>query len=332
MKSTRFTLMASIALLAFSTFASSAQAQVPRTFVSVQGKDSNSCDIPEKACRSINAAIAKVQAAGEVVIVDSGTFQPFTANKSVTVVAAPGAQAGISVSSGIGAAVSAGATDTVILRGLTLNAVGGSDGIVFMSGAALHVETCVINGFSSNGIAVGPGGNFFARNVTVRNNAGGGILLSPFGTGPLTASLENVIVDGNGTGINIQSNALQNPVRVTIRDSVVAGNKFLGIVAGTPPGSGATAEVIIDNCKMTGNLSGPVAGLGTTMSVSNSVITHNGSGINTFPGSTVYVSNTTITHNATGLLINGGSLLSRGNNTVESNTIDGAFNGTIIAK
>ena len=110
MKSASFTLIASIALLAFSMFTSSAQAQVPRTFVSVQGKDSNSCENPDKACRSINAAIAKVQAAGEVVIVDSGTFQPFTANKSVTIVAAPGAQAGISVSSGIGAAVSAAET------------------------------------------------------------------------------------------------------------------------------------------------------------------------------------------------------------------------------
>jgi hypothetical protein len=310
--------------------ASAAEAQAPQTFVSAQGKDSYPCDNPDKPCRSINAALAKVQAAGEVVILDSGAFQPFTVNKSVTVAAAPGAYAGISVPTGTnaGIAVSADPTDTVVLRGLTLNGMGGIVGIAFMSGAALHVEGCVVNGLSSTGITTGPGGaKFYARDVTLRNNAGGGILLNAFGAGPLVASLENVRVDGNGTGINIQSNT-----RVTIRDSVVAGNKFLGIVAGTPPGSGATAEVIIDNCKMTGNLSGPVAGLGVTMSVSGSVITHNGSGINTFPGSTVYVSATTVTHNVNGLLINGGSLLSRGNNTVEANMTDGSFTGSFAAK
>ena len=322
----RLALTASIVLLAFSAFASMAQAQVPRTFVSVQGKDTNTCESPEKACRNINAAISKVQAAGEVVIVDSGTYQPFTVNKPITVVAASGAQVGISVSSGIGATISVGGTDSVILRGLTFNGSGGTDGIVFMSGAALHLESCIVNGFSSNGIALGPSGNFFARDVTVRNNAGGGILLSTVGAGSITASLDRIRVDGNGTGINIQSN-----VHITMRDSVVAGNKFLGIVAGTP-GGGATAEVNIDNCKITGNLSGPVAGTGATISVSNSIITHNGSGVNSFPGGTILVSNTTITNNGTGVLITGGSILSRGNNTVEANTVDGSFNGTIVAK
>ena len=321
----KFTLLLSIFALAFT---STAEAQVSRTFVSVEGKDNNTCDAPEKACRDIQAGITKVQAGGEVVILTSGSYQPFTINKAVTVVAAPGAHVGVNATSGNGVTVNAAASDVVVLRGLTFNGLGGIVGIQFMSGGALLVENCVTSGFSAHGIGANASGRFFAKDTITRNNTGSGIFISA-NSGMITASLERFRVENNGTGLNIQDN-----VRLTISDSVVAGNNFLGIVAGG--NAGTTREVAIENCRITGNLSGPVAGGGdgtTLMSVSDSTISNNsGAGINSFPNGIIRVSNTTVVHNGTGLLVNGGSILSRLNNTVEANTNDGSFTGTFAAK
>jgi hypothetical protein len=110
--------------------ASLAEAQVNRTFVAADGKDNASCETPEKACRSIQNGIAKVQAGGEVVIVSSGSYQPFEINKSVTVAAAPGVIAGITTTSGNAVLITtASASDTVVIRGLTLYGAAGLHGM-----------------------------------------------------------------------------------------------------------------------------------------------------------------------------------------------------------
>lgn len=112
----------SLTLIVFSlVFSSIAEAQVPRTFVSVLGSDNFSCNTPILPCRNIQAAITKVQAGGEVVIVTSGSYQPFAVNKAVTVLAEPGVHVGINATSGNGITINAAAADVVVLLGLTLN-------------------------------------------------------------------------------------------------------------------------------------------------------------------------------------------------------------------
>lgn len=306
--------------------APAAAAQAARTFVSAQGNDGFTCDTPSKPCRNIQAGITKVQAGGEVVVITSGSYLPFTVNKAVTVAAARGEHVGISFPSGAGVLISAGSADVVVLRGLTFNGPGVSlpVGVQFFSGGALYVEGCVINGFTDGGGMGAATGKLYVRDTVISNNGGGLSIL-----GPVTASLERVRVVNNFTGIG-----MQNGARVAIRDSVIAGQVALGIVGGPTP-AGTAVEVSIENCQITGNGSGPVAGGGdgaTVMSVSNSVITNNGTGINSLPNGIIRVSNTTVVHNMTGLLITGGSILSRGNNTVEGNATDGSFSGAFTAK
>ena len=67
-----------------------------RAFVSTTGNDANPCSLVAP-CRSFQAAINTVTAGGEVIAVDSGGYGSFTVDKSVTVSAAPGVHAGISV-------------------------------------------------------------------------------------------------------------------------------------------------------------------------------------------------------------------------------------------
>lgn len=307
-----FALNAVVVCALFLMFTSVAQAQVPRTFVSVFGHDSNPCDHPIRPCRNIQAGITKVQAGGEVVVISSGSYQPFTVNKSVTVVAAPGEHVGISVSSGHGAVINAGATDSVTLRGLTFNWIGGSNnnGIEFNAGAVLHVESCVVNGFPGAGI-LSNAPKLFVKDTTVRDGGNfAGIALGA-SSGIVTASIENCRVEGlgiAGIGILAGDNSM-----VTIRNTVSSGNGT-GFQA-DPNTVGATVEMNLENCVAANNSFAGIFADGT-------------------PGTSIIrVSNTTVTNNNIGLNFTpGGSILTRGNNTVEGNTQNRSFTGTFAPK
>jgi hypothetical protein len=232
-------------------FTSSIEAQVSRTFVSTFGSDGNPCDHPIRPCRNFQAGIMKVQGGGEVVIVTSGSYQPFTVNKPITVAAAPGEHVGISVSSGHGAMINAGPTDSVTLRGLMFNWTGGSNnnGIEFNAGAALHVEGCIINGFPGAGILSNAPSKLFIKDTTVRNggNFSGIFMGAPSGT--VTVSIERSRVEGLGTtGIGILAG---DNSRVTIRDTISSGNGT-GFQA-DPQTINGTVEMTLENCVATNN-------------------------------------------------------------------------------
>src|ERR671934_1739865 len=102
-----------------------ALATIRRTFVSTSGSDANPCD-RATPCRSFGAAIANTTAGGEVIVLDSGGYGPVTITKAVSIIAPPGIYAGITALSGDAIDVSAGTSDKVTLRGLTLNGIGGN--------------------------------------------------------------------------------------------------------------------------------------------------------------------------------------------------------------
>jgi hypothetical protein len=127
-----------------------AGAVVQRTFVSGQGSDANPCSIAAP-CRSFAAAIAQTVSGGEVVVLDSAGYGPVTITSAVSITAPPGIYAGVSVSSGDGVVINAGASDRVVLRGLNIVAIPGVPvaAIRFLSGGALVVEGCNVTGMPS---------------------------------------------------------------------------------------------------------------------------------------------------------------------------------------
>src|SRR5919108_688209 len=111
-----------------------------RTFVSAEtGNDANPCT-RTAPCRNFAAAIAQTAAGGEVVALDSGGYGPVTIGSAISLVAPTGVYAGITAFSGNAVTVSAGSSDVVTLRGLTLNGLGGSTGIAFDTGGTLYVQ------------------------------------------------------------------------------------------------------------------------------------------------------------------------------------------------
>jgi nitrous oxidase accessory protein NosD len=319
MKKFSLTLTSLFFLFALSILAPTCQAQVVRTFVSSLGSDAFACTSPLLPCRNIQSAITKVQAGGEVVVLDSGNFQPFVVNKAVSIVAAPSAHPGMSVTSGAGITVSAGSNDVVSIRGLSIISQGGSRGVHFQSAKALQVENCTISGFTplptdccTDGILSTTPSILVVKNTIVRNNFNGIRIFSS-----QSALIENSRFEENTNGLWAEEAA-----RATISNSIVVGNGS-GITSFSNPASSATApaEITVENCRVIGN------GLGI-----NSI---GKAGDNTIIWTLIRVSNTTITSNTQGLIVGtagSGRLFSRGNNTVEGNNIDGAFTDIYVAK
>ena len=283
--------LGSVLLLAL--HASTSVAQVPRTFVSGLGNDGNPCS-RTAPCRTFGQAITGTSSGGEVIALDSAGYGPFTISQAVSIIAPPGVYAGISVFSGNGITINAGASDTVILRGLTVNSQGSTgDGIVFNSGGTLHVENCTLSGGTSTKGLLSLGGTTEVKDTVVRGY-GAGILI----TGISMGVVDHVRLEGNITGL-----AATNGAKVTVRNSVSCGNQGTGFLAFCD--SLNPAELNIENCVASNN---PGIGVGTLI-------------MGTIPP-TVRISGSTVTDNGTGLRNNGGALLSRGNNTVEGNVTD----------
>jgi hypothetical protein len=300
MKAIRFALRS---FLFVALFAHVSQAQ--RTFVSGLGNDSNPCS-RTAPCRTFAQAVSQTPAGGEVIVLDSAGYGALTGvnsiTKSIAIIAPQGVYAGVSVPSGDGIDINAGASDTVILRGLTLKShgsMGAPDyGINFLNGATLHVESCVVDGFPGYGIRCITGGasRFEVKDSIMRGNLGTAIFVS----GTTSAAIDQVRFEGNDTGLDAEDGA-----KVTVRNSVASNNRNGYIVHSN---GALDAEINIESCTASNN---------TNEGINSQSF---GTGI-----ATVRVSNSTVTDNHVGMhnpATSQGLMLSRGNNTVEGNGTD----------
>jgi hypothetical protein len=322
--------------------------QVNRTWVSgAFGDDANPCS-RTAPCKTFTAALGLTPPEGEIDVLDpggdttntpgdGGGFGAVTITKSVSIVAV-GVVAGVLVNGGNAITVSAGSTDVVVLRGLTLDGSsgGGLSGIQFNSGAALHIEDCTINSFGTgiqikpsaasqifikntvvrnsstangdgNAIEVVPSGGqtqVFIQDTIVGNNGGTGISLAPSGSAAVTASLDNVRIEKNSAGVVANDN-----VEVSVRNSVSAGNGSSGFAASSS--------------------SGPAV-----INVKSSMASGNAAGINSNGAkSTIDLSRVTVVNNSVGLSSSGGGhIASFGNNKITNNGTNGAPTKTISQK
>jgi len=283
-------------------------------YVSLNGVDAGTCPGPTP-CRTVNYALSQIGSGGIVVILDSGTYAPFTVDTPAQVFTAPGAHAQINVT-GNGSGVTINTSGLVVLRGLaikggatSINGIGASLGDV----ANIQIEDCSITGFSRGIFFESRSGTFSIKNTTARD-CGSGIYLNgtsevlptadptPPPSAFMRVLIEQCSVEGNNSGVS----AL-NAVWVTIRNSVAAANKrgFRASVNGKV----YTAAI---------------------MMIENSIAANNDIGVYgnaVIGGATIYVSNSMITSNDKGLVADLGSLIyTRQNNTVASNGPGGSGN------
>ncbi|MDQ3652560.1 MAG: hypothetical protein M3458_20255 [Acidobacteriota bacterium] len=149
----RFTVNAVAVVIFTLAFASLAQAQATRTWVSGVGDDVNPCS-RTAPCKTCAGAISKTAAHGEISTLDPGGFGAVTITKSMTIEGTTGQGYGsilASLTNGVivnDSLTASPNTIIVTLRNLSINGAGnGTNGIRFLSGKAVPVENCQIFGF-----------------------------------------------------------------------------------------------------------------------------------------------------------------------------------------
>jgi hypothetical protein len=274
---------------------------IQRTFVSTSGSDSNA-GTEASPCRSFQAALARTAPGGEVVALDSGDYAPFVIDRAVTVAAAPGAYAAISVSSGDGIYVRARGSDAVVLRNLFLTGVGGRHGIFFETGGSLDLELVTATGFAGRGLrmtAVNAAASLVVRECVFRANSAGVVVNGSTG-GAIRVQIERTRADRNrdngfwflggvrgtvrnasaahnaGSGFFFQPEAV-----VAMFDSVADGNAN-GVAVMSP---GTQVQVTLAGVVLANNVSlGVMASRASLVRIGGSTITGNGTGISNTDG------------------------------------------------
>jgi hypothetical protein len=288
---------ASIIVLAF---ASLANAQATRTWVSGVGDDANPCS-RTAPCKTFAGAISKTAAGGEISALDPAGFGAVTITKSITI-NGDGTLAGIIASLTNGIIINAGVNDKVVIRNLSLNGVGnGINGIRFLAGNQLSVQNCSISGFTGSGIDI--------------NKTASGIV-----------SIKDTVITQCATGINATTSA---GFVVALVDNVRLENMSNGLVAGT------NSLVTVRNSSVfQNNTNGLRASTGTsTINTENCMVSSNGTGINaSVSGATIRLSRTAILNNTTGINIAGGAIVASFQNNVIAGNAGGVNPNTPLVQ
>ncbi|MGC2222097.1 MAG: hypothetical protein WA624_06900, partial [Methylocella sp.] len=211
-----------IVLVAFGLSAAPAQAGPNRTWVSGKGIDAGAYPVTAP-CRTFAFAIGQTDAGGEIDVLDPAGYGTVTITKVISIVNDGVGVAAIGAATGNGVKINAGATDSVHLRGLTMDGLGGgSNGIHFNAGGNLAIENCVIRGFTNAGIAITPGtaSSFSVSNTIASNNGREGILVNPKSV-PIVVNgvLSKVTANDNFDGILVSGFTTGAFLNVTIVDS-----------------------------------------------------------------------------------------------------------------
>jgi hypothetical protein len=273
MNKSRFTIhVLAIATLTLA-FASIAQAQASRTWVSGVGDDVNPCS-RVAPCKTWAGAISKTMAGGEIDAMDPGGFGAVTLTKAVTLDGGEGQVAGVLVTGTDAIIVAAGTGDVVTLRNLDINGINGlgHTGILITGGKGVHIDHCQIYGFSQGAISdtrTAPSTPLlFVNDCFIRNNSSG-IAMTGLSAGAGRAFIDHCrIQDNTGFGVGGSNNNV-----VTVGNSQINGNGGEGVRID----SSAQANVI--SSVLHNNLTGALNSGGLFFLLTDSTVVNNVTGV-----------------------------------------------------
>jgi hypothetical protein len=276
----RFTVKLFVIATFLLAFASMAQAQATRTWVSGVGDDVNPCS-RTAPCKTYAGAISKTATNGEISTLDPGGFGAVTITKGLTIDGTAGqgfgsilasGTSGVIINDGTGAAV-------VTLRNLSINGASttAGSGIRFLAGKALIVENCDIFGFIGTSAPAGRGISVELtagpRNVSVKDtnitNCTAGLRIGTTSSF-VAAILDNVNIDATGnqvvgsTGIDLAAGGF-----AVIRDSTIS--RFQNGINNT---GGANSGASLIGTTLFSNVTGINAGASTARSSMSSFLSN----------------------------------------------------------
>jgi hypothetical protein len=275
-------------------FASIADAQATRTWVSGVGDDVNPCS-RTAPCKTFAGAISKTATNGEINCLDPAGYGAVTITKSITI-DCEDTQGSILASLVNGVIINSSTAD-VRLRGISINGAGnGINCVRVVAAARLTLDEIVCSGFSQHGVSIeNTTGQFrmAVLNSSFRNNTGNGINTFIGGTGSASISVDSSLFAFNGIGVNL----------------------------------GAVAAASVQDCTISNNTTGVRSDGGTSsLALQGNQVSFNTTGVLAANGANIRMGGNVVTGNSTGL--SGANILSWGGNFVDGNTTNGAVTGT----
>jgi hypothetical protein len=259
---------------------SPALATSSRTFVSGGGTDTGACTTSDP-CRTFAYALTQTEASGEIIVLSSAGYGTVTINKAVSIINTS-TFAGVTVASGDGITISAGTTDSVTLRGLTVDGGGsGSNGIVFNTGGRLTIDQCDVMNFVGGGFIIGNGiliqptsgnHNIVITNTTVSNNQYQGVNYFPPSGSTATAGIviDHVSANSNNVGIAINNSfGASGTATASVSNSIASFNGGGGFYF-----ANVTASLDASNASSNSSY-GVAANTGATLALGRSVLMNN---------------------------------------------------------
>lgn len=293
------------------------------TFVSATGSDSHPCT-QESPCATFQQAISVTAAGGEVDALTPGNYGSFVicdgeggCNGSVTI---DGKGMATVQSTEQAIAVNVLSTDTVVLRGLSINGGGsGVEGIYFPGGGNLVVENCIITGFTYDGIVNVTNGTslLYVKNTTI-NGGATGVYVNEDGGSTI---LEHVTITGTSSyGVEV----LNSPGSLTMNDSLIVGGAYGVDIQSSAFYGASTFDTVLERVTINGTTTaGLYLGVGSA-GVDSSTFFNNATALEAGSGATLRISNNSVYNNGTGYSCPGGVIASSGNNRKGSNPGTGA--------
>lgn len=295
MKITKLTVMTMGLLLTCMGLTATARADGARSYISPSGSDNRPCTRTQP-CRTFDGALAKTDAGGEIIALETGAYDPTTVSKSITLAAVPGADVAIRVTTGNAVTVSASAGDVVVLRGLRLSGPGknvaGTNGVFFNISSpnccvSVNIENSTISDFDKGvQMELGVASRLLVSDSVLRANKTG-INLFVGGADGNGASIERTRFESNDVGL-LHSGGNS----AAVSNSVASGNG-IGFLT---DGSGK-------------------------LELFHTVASKNGTGVKA-DGGFIRIAYCSVTGNGTGISASGGTIGTMGNNMVVNNDID----------
>ncbi|WP_157592102.1 hypothetical protein [Solirubrobacter soli] len=197
------------------TFATQANAQATRTWVSGVGDDVNPCS-RTAPCKTFAGAIAETAAGGEINVLDPGGFGAVTITKAITIDMA-GISGGILNTGTYGVVINAGATDNVVLRGLAItggangSACGyaGVSGVRILKAGTVRLEDVRITR-QQKAIDIAPTSpvNVMINRADVADNCVNGVAVAPGAGGSANVTVKDATISNSGTALSVADNGI----------------------------------------------------------------------------------------------------------------------------
>jgi hypothetical protein len=288
-------------------FSTAAQAEFV-TFVSNTGVDARPCTLQAQPCKTLQRAVAATSGGGTVRILSDLDGQPaITIGKSLTVEGGGNSVIGtITINSG---------SAVVTLRGLHLTAHRAlASGIVISSAAAVSIEDCTVERYTSDGmkLVTTTGTKLFVVNTASHDNGSDGLYVDAVNA---QAVIQNSRFEANAsTGLFLKVK------RATVLQSVALGNGQAGIILNA--GLASFTETTAANNGNNGfNIDG-----GGAMMTSSVAHGNTGWGLHITLGATAMITNCVISQNSTGIYNDGTLNTFRNNELIRNNSF--AYQGS----